>query len=253
MVLRSACALSHPRFGTDARFVEMLASQAQAIEKELLRLQAENVRLQGSLEAQRLISDRAIALAKELEASKNASIHKLEMDALDLASENSILKRQEQAELEARKPLPLSDEQIDAIADGMPGGLGGFMKTWGWRQFARKILDLRAPPIWEPQFDCMAPGQEELAVQFCAEIAGPRGQPGRNPDPVRLLEMAEALYKAEADAHGITASPAPLIASREVVADGPVRVTRLHLTAGGRAGLTSKAAGPLPGITGGSS
>ena len=108
------------------------------------------------------------------------------------------------AELEARKPLPLSDEQIDAIADGMPGGLGGFMKTWGWRQFARKILDLRAPPTWEPQFDVMAPGQEELAIQFCAEIAGPLGQPGRNPDPVRLLEMAEALYKAEADAHGIT-------------------------------------------------
>jgi hypothetical protein len=180
-------------------------------------------------------------------------IHKLEMDALDLASENSILKRAETDELEARKPLPLSDEQIDAIADGMPGGLGGFMKTWGWRQFARKILELRAPPIWEPQFDAMAPGQEELAVQFCAEIAGPRGQPGRNPDPVRLLEMAQALYKAEADAHGITASPAPLIASREVVADGPVRVTRLHLTAGGRAGLTSKAAGPLPDITGGSS
>ena len=108
------------------------------------------------------------------------------------------------AELEARKPLPLSDEQIDAIADGMPGGLGGFMKTWGWRQFARKILELRAPPTWEPQFDCMAPGQEELAIQFCAEIAGPRGKPGRNPDPVRLLEMAQALYKAEADAHGIT-------------------------------------------------
>ena len=78
------------------------------------------------------------------------------------------------------------------------------MKTWGWRQFARKILDLRAPPTWEPQFDVMAPGQEELAIQFCAEIAGPLGQPGRNPDPVRLLEMAEALYKAEADAHGIT-------------------------------------------------
>ncbi|MGQ8875906.1 hypothetical protein ACUTR7_00230 [Delftia sp. NA_296.1] len=43
----------------------------------------------------------------ELEASKNARIHKLEMQALDLASENSILKRQEQAELEVRKPLPL--------------------------------------------------------------------------------------------------------------------------------------------------
>lgn len=103
-----------------------------------------------------------------------------------------------------RKPLPLSDEQIDAIADGMPGGLGGFLKTWGWRQFARKILDLRAPPTWEPGFDCMVPGQEELAMEFCLEIAGPRGQPGRNPDPVRLLEMAEALYKAEADARGIT-------------------------------------------------
>lgn len=129
-----------------------------------------------------------------------AQIHKLEMDALDLASENSILKRQEQEELEARKPLPLSDEQIDAIADGMPGGLGGFMKTWGWRQFARKILDLRAPPIWEPEFDAMESAQEALAVQFCIEIAGLRGQKGSPPDPVRLLEMAQALYKAEADA-----------------------------------------------------
>ena len=104
------------------------------------------------------------------------------------------------AELEARKPLPLSDEQIDAIADGMPGGLGGFLKTWGWRQFARKILDLRAPPTWEPGFDFMVPGQEELAMQFCLEIAGPRGKKGSPPDPVRLMEMAQALYKAEADA-----------------------------------------------------
>ncbi|KAA9177340.1 hypothetical protein F3K36_09305 [Delftia sp. BR1] len=43
---------------------------------------------------------------------KNACIHKLEMDALDLASENSILKRAETDELEARKPLP-----PDALAD----------------------------------------------------------------------------------------------------------------------------------------
>lgn len=33
----------------------------------------------------------------------------------------------------------LSDEDIDAIADSMPGGLDGFMKSWGWRQFARAI------------------------------------------------------------------------------------------------------------------
>ncbi len=237
----------------------------------------------------------------------------------------------QRAELEARKPLPLSDEQIDAIADGMPGGLGGFMKTWGWRQFARKILDLRAPPTWEPGFDFMVPGQEELAMQFCLEIAGPRGKKGSPPDPVRLLEMAQALYKAEADAQmvdkspnlqeplvdktanlqdqpaalsdddrlrlrsdvaraiwdvmrehedrcdhaledvdhkhpvwdcadaaietalGIIPRPNPLIASREVVADGPLRVTRLNLTDEGRAALTSKVASPLPSITGGSS
>ena len=51
-----------------------------------------------------------------------------------------------------------------------------------------------------PQFDVMVPKQEELAIKFCAEIAGPLGKPGSPPDPVRLLEMAEALYKAEVDA-----------------------------------------------------
>lgn len=100
--------------------------------------------------------------------------------------------------------VPLTDEQIDAVAESMPGGLDGFLKGWGWRQFAREILTLRRMPDWEPQFDCMTPKQEELAVQFCQEIAGPRGKRGSPPDPVRLLEMAEALYKAEREArHGI--------------------------------------------------
>ena len=35
----------------------------------------------------------------------------------------------------------LTDEQIDAIANGMPGGLDGFLKGWGWRQFARAVID----------------------------------------------------------------------------------------------------------------
>jgi len=39
------------------------------------------------------------------------------------------------------KRPPLTDEQIDAIADAMPGGLEGFMKGWGWRQFARAVLE----------------------------------------------------------------------------------------------------------------
>ena len=36
---------------------------------------------------------------------------------------------------------PLTDGQIDAIADAMPGGLEGFLKGWGWRQFARAVLE----------------------------------------------------------------------------------------------------------------
>ncbi|MDH0423631.1 hypothetical protein ACMFLR_10260 [Delftia tsuruhatensis] len=57
----------------------------------------------------------------ELEANKNARIHELEMQALDLASENSILKRQEQEELEARKPLPLS-YRAGAMTSSVDGG-----------------------------------------------------------------------------------------------------------------------------------
>lgn len=41
---------------------------------------------------------------------------------------------------------PLTDEQIDAIADAMPGGLEGFMKGWGWRQFARAVLAAAPQP-----------------------------------------------------------------------------------------------------------
>lgn len=50
---------------------------------------------------------------------------------------------------------------------------------------------------WRPEFDAMSPRQEELAIQFCQEIAGRRGAMGRAPDPARLLEMAQDLYEAE--------------------------------------------------------
>src|SRR5690606_9448180 len=33
-----------------------------------------------------------------------------------------------------------SDEEIDAIAASMPDGLGGMLKQWGYRQFARALL-----------------------------------------------------------------------------------------------------------------
>lgn len=62
---------------------------------------------------------------------------------------------------------------------------------------AREELAAAKVEGWRPEFDAMSPRQEELVMQFCQEIAGPRGQPGSPPDPVRLLEMAQALYEAE--------------------------------------------------------
>jgi hypothetical protein len=92
-----------------------------------------------------------------------------------------------------------------AQVQAMPDGLRGFLKSWGYRQFTREILALRSMPTWEPQFDGMTPGQKELVRQYCQEIAGKRGVKGSPPDPVRLPEMAEALYKVErAAAYGIT-------------------------------------------------
>ena len=45
----------------------------------------------------------------------------------------------------ATQPVELSDERIDYIADtivrGMPDGIRGFCKTWGWRQFSRALLE----------------------------------------------------------------------------------------------------------------
>ena len=67
-------------------------------------------------------------------------------------------------------------------------------------ELERECEALRKDAQWRPRFDVMEPEQERLAIQFCEEIAGRRGEKGRAPDPVRLLEMAEALYKAEADA-----------------------------------------------------
>lgn len=33
----------------------------------------------------------------------------------------------------------MTDEEIDIIAESMPGGIDGFLKGWGWRNFARAI------------------------------------------------------------------------------------------------------------------
>jgi hypothetical protein len=56
----------------------------------------------------------------------------------------------------AASPVPatLSDERIDHIADivtrGMPDGIRGFCKTWGWQQFARELLRACAGYVASP-------------------------------------------------------------------------------------------------------
>ena len=48
----------------------------------------------------------------------------------------------------AAQAVPMSDERIDAIAElvikGMPDGILGFMRTWGYQQFARALLGVCA-------------------------------------------------------------------------------------------------------------
>ena len=69
--------------------------------------------------------------------------------------------------------------------------------AWMHSEGKAQPLYLHPQPKREPQFDAISAEQERLAVQFCAEIAGRRGGKPSLPDPVRLLEMAEALYRAE--------------------------------------------------------
>ena len=115
------------------------------------------------------------------------------------------------AELEARKPLPLSyDARLRLRSD-----------------VARAIWDVMR--------------EHEDRCDHALEDVEPKHQ---------VWDCADAAIET---ALGIIPRPNPLIARREVVAGGPVRVTRLRLTEEGRAGLTSNATGPLPGITGGSS
>lgn len=115
------------------------------------------------------------------------------------------------AELESRKPLPLSDDDRLRLRSDV----------------ARAIWDVMR--------------EHEDRCGHALEDVDHKHQ---------VWDCADAAIET---ALGIIPRPNPLIASREVISGGPVRVTRLHLTEEGRAGLASKATGPLPGITGGSS
>ena len=65
-----------------------------------------------------------------------------------------------------------------------------------------KLAEFEVRESWQPQFDAAWPQQEALANQFCKEIAGRLGESTSPLDPVRLLEMAQALYAAEREGTG---------------------------------------------------
>lgn len=132
-------------------------------------------------------------------------LHRPENEVL-LLNDDDLRRWNRRAELEARKPLPLSVERLDELWASQRSFHGGEPLKMGHVEFARLI---------------------EVEYGVLGRI------------PMREENGGQIDHS--------------LIASREVVAGGPLRVTRLHLTEEGRAGLTSKATGPLPGITGGSS
>ena len=68
----------------------------------------------------------------------------------------------------ARQPVPLTDERIDFIAEtvvrGMPEGVRGFCVSWGWRQFARALLEDCAGHYREPDNITLLTAQRDAAV-----------------------------------------------------------------------------------------
>lgn len=157
-----------------------------AAASELIRLQAENERLQQLLQCD---TPRYCSSVQRCTAGD-----------------------EHRAELEARKPLPLS-YRAGAMTSSIDGGA----------TVSLHFNDMADAEAWF----------EAIADQYDAE----------------LVDKSPNLQEPLVDkSPNLQDRPASLIASREVVADGPVRVTRLHLTEEGRAGLTSKATGPLPGI-----
>jgi hypothetical protein len=89
---------------------------------------------------------------------------------------------------ELREVEAMSNEEITAIWEAMPGGYAGFLKDWGYLQFARKLIEAteKATPEIEPL-------NNEL--RFCIENGtyGPR-------TGAALRWALEALEAIEAEA-----------------------------------------------------
>ena len=112
-------------------------------------------------------------------------------------------------------PEALSDERIDNIADlvvkGMPDGLRGFCRLWGWQRFARALLEVcgvRASLAPAPHPQPVSPA-DELPARALAAVREPLSDDefislmdcdGIGPvDPSMALTIKELVERA----HGI--------------------------------------------------
>lgn len=102
--------------------------------------------MKNTREALEWYRDEAAALAKHLQSGAHSQAVLASLTVLSLDAGRRASAALEEIATAAPKvdPGALSDERIDAIADlvarGMPDGILGFCKTWGWRQFSRALL-----------------------------------------------------------------------------------------------------------------
>lgn len=85
---------------------------------------------------------------------------------------------------------PLTDEQIDAVFNQMPDGPQGFLKSWGYRHFARNILEVAATTETAPTQSEHA--DHRLTLMVDAAMVEMQGiyQPLRRSECQRLITAA---------------------------------------------------------------
>ncbi|ACR29193.1 hypothetical protein [Burkholderia glumae] len=125
----------------------------------------------------------------------------------------------------------LDDADIDAIAESMPGGLGSFMKQWGWRQFARAVEDevvlnvARTSQAAAPQANEGEESEDAYVIRRLSETLADVCVTLRGDDPVHpddplnkielvkrlaeVLRMEVELYRAQASAPAEAREPSP--------------------------------------------
>ena len=95
----------------------------------------------------------------------------------------------------------MTDEQIDAVFDAMPQGANGFLKDWGYRQFAHALLEAAAVAFVRGELENNSPTNIRSPFNACmyrdycktlADIPESCEVLPRVPT-VRMVEAAEAL------------------------------------------------------------